>query len=64
MTVAPVWTATVDESRAAMRNIRQNLFSAFALDAADVPMAAGVLYPWFRILMSPTIAGAAMALSR
>jgi Cu+-exporting ATPase len=50
-------------SRATMRNIRQNLFFAFVYNAAGVPLAAGVLYPWFRILLSPIIAGAAMALS-
>ena len=50
-------------SRATMRNIRQNLFFAFVFNAAGVPIAAGVLYPWFRILLSPIIAGAAMSLS-
>ena len=50
-------------SRATMRNIRQNLFFAFVFNAAGVPIAAGVLYPWFRILLSPIIAGAAMAFS-
>ncbi len=50
-------------SRAVMRNIRQNLFFAFVFNAAGVPVAAGVLYPWFRILLSPIIAGAAMSLS-
>jgi Cu+-exporting ATPase len=50
-------------SRATMRNIRQNLFFAFVFNAASVPIAAGVLYPWFRILLSPIIAGAAMSLS-
>ena len=50
-------------SRATMRNIRQNLFFAFVFNAAGVPIAAGVLYPWFQILLSPIIAGAAMALS-
>ena len=50
-------------SRAVMRNIRQNLFFAFVFNAAGVPIAAGVLYPWFNILLSPIIAGAAMALS-
>lgn len=46
-----------------MRNIRQNLFFAFAYNAVDVPVAAGVLYPAFGILLSPVIAAAAMALS-
>ena len=50
-------------SRATMRNIRQNLFFSFVFNAAGVPIAAGVLYPWFRILLSPIIAGAAMAFS-
>ncbi len=50
-------------SVATMRNIRQNLFSAFIYNAAGVPIAAGVLYPAFGILLSPIIAAAAMALS-
>jgi Cu+-exporting ATPase len=50
-------------SSAVMRNIRQNLFFAFVFNAAGVPIAAGVLYPWFQILLSPIIAGAAMSLS-
>ncbi|MDQ4062042.1 MAG: heavy metal translocating P-type ATPase [Pseudomonadota bacterium] len=50
-------------SAAAMRNIRQNLFFAFIYNAAGVPVAAGVLYPFFGILLSPVIAAAAMALS-
>ncbi len=50
-------------SRAVMRNIRQNLFFSFIFNAAGVPIAAGVLYPWFGILLSPIIAGAAMAFS-
>ncbi|MBW6399311.1 heavy metal translocating P-type ATPase [Roseomonas sp. HJA6] len=50
-------------SRAVMRNIRQNLFFAFAYNAAGVPIAAGVLYPFFGILLSPVIAAGAMALS-
>jgi Cu+-exporting ATPase len=50
-------------SRAVMRNIRQNLFFAFVFNAAGVPIAAGVLYPWFQILLSPIIADAAMSLS-
>ena len=51
-------------SQATMRNIRQNLFFAFIYNAAGVPIAAGVLYPWFGILLSPIIAAAAMALDR
>ena len=50
-------------SRATMRNIRQNLFFAFVYNALGVPVAAGVLYPYFGILLSPVIASAAMALS-
>ncbi len=50
-------------SEATMRNIRQNLFFAFVYNAAGVPLAAGVLYPTFGILLSPIIAAAAMALS-
>jgi len=50
-------------SVATMRNIRQNLFFAFVYNAAGVPIAAGVLYPVFGILLSPIVAAAAMALS-
>jgi Cu+-exporting ATPase len=50
-------------SQATMRNIRQNLFFAFVYNAAGVPVAAGVLYPAFGLLLSPVIAAAAMALS-
>jgi Cu+-exporting ATPase len=50
-------------SKAVMRNIRQNLFFAFVYNAAGVPIAAGVLYPAFGLLLSPIIAAAAMALS-
>jgi Cu+-exporting ATPase len=50
-------------SRATMRNIRQNLFLAFVYNAAGVPIAAGVLYPVFGLLLSPAIAAGAMALS-
>jgi Cu+-exporting ATPase len=50
-------------SEATMRNIRQNLFFAFFYNAAGVPIAAGVLYPAFGILLSPVIAAAAMSLS-
>jgi Cu+-exporting ATPase len=50
-------------SKAVMGNIRQNLFFAFIYNAAGVPIAAGVLYPTFGILLSPMIAAAAMALS-
>lgn len=50
-------------SRATMRNIRQNLFFAFAYNAAGVPIAAGVLYPFCGVLLSPMIAAAAMSFS-
>ena len=50
-------------SRATMRNIRQNLFFAFIYNAIGVPVAAGVLYPFFGLLLSPVIAGAAMSFS-
>ena len=50
-------------SAATMRNIRQNLFWAFIYNAAGVPIAAGVLYPFFGLLLSPVIAAAAMSLS-
>jgi Cu+-exporting ATPase len=50
-------------SRATMRNIRQNLFFAFIYNTAGVPIAAGILYPFFGILLSPMIAAAAMSFS-
>jgi Cu+-exporting ATPase len=50
-------------SQATMRNIRQNLFFAFIYNTAGIPIAAGILYPGFGILLSPIIAAAAMALS-
>jgi Cu+-exporting ATPase len=50
-------------SQATMRNIRQNLFFAFAYNTAGVPIAAGILYPFFGLLLSPMIAAAAMSLS-
>ncbi len=50
-------------SRATMRNIRQNLFFAFVYNALGVPIAAGVLYPVFGLLLSPMIASAAMTFS-
>jgi Cu+-exporting ATPase len=50
-------------SRRTMSNIKQNLFFAFAYNAAGVPIAAGLLYPWFGLLLSPVIAAAAMSLS-
>jgi Cu+-exporting ATPase len=53
----------IDLSRATMRNIRQNLFFAFIYNALGVPIAAGVLYPFFGVLLNPMIAGLAMAFS-
>jgi Cu+-exporting ATPase len=50
-------------SRATMRNIRQNLFFAFIYNVLGVPIAAGLLYPFFGMLLSPMIAGAAMSVS-
>jgi Cu+-exporting ATPase len=50
-------------SHATMRNVKQNLFFAFAYNALGVPIAAGVLYPVFGLLLSPIFAGAAMAMS-
>ena len=50
-------------SRATMRNIRQNLFFAFLYNTLGVPIAAGVLYPFYGILLSPMFASAAMSLS-
>src|SRR5678810_1431246 len=50
-------------SRAVMRNIRQNLFFAFIYNAAGVPIAAGILYPFFGVLLSPILAAAAMSVS-
>jgi Cu+-exporting ATPase len=50
-------------SRATMRNIRQNLFFAFIYNALGIPLAAGVLYPFFGLLLSPIIASAAMTFS-
>jgi P-type Cu+ transporter len=46
-----------------MRNIRQNLFFAFIYNTLGVPIAAGILYPFFGLLLSPMIAGAAMSFS-
>jgi Cu+-exporting ATPase len=46
-----------------MRNIRQNLFFAFLYNALGIPLAAGALYPFLGVLLSPVIAGAAMSVS-
>lgn len=53
----------VATSKATLRNIKQNLFGAFIYNVAGIPIAAGLLYPFFGILLSPVIAGAAMAFS-
>jgi Cu+-exporting ATPase len=50
-------------SRAMMQNIRQNLFFAFLYNTLGIPVAAGVLYPFFGLLFSPILAGVAMSLS-
>jgi P-type Cu+ transporter len=50
-------------SRQTLANIKQNLFFAFVYNAAGVPIAAGVLYPWLHVLLSPMLAAAAMSLS-
>jgi len=50
-------------SQATMANIRQNLFLSFAYNVAGIPLAAGVLYPFLGLLLSPVVAAAAMALS-
>jgi Cu+-exporting ATPase len=50
-------------SQATMRNIRENLFLSFVYNVAGIPLAAGVLYPFFGLLLSPVVAAAAMALS-
>ena len=50
-------------SRATMRNIRQNLFFAFIYNTIGIPIAAGVFYPWFGLMLNPMIASASMSLS-
>ena len=50
-------------AKATLRNIKQNLFFAFVYNAAGIPLAAGVLYPVFGLLLSPMIAAAAMSMS-
>ena len=59
----PALAEAIGLSRATMRNIRQNLFWAFAYNAALIPVAAGVLYPAFGVLLSPVLAAGAMAMS-
>ena len=59
----PALADAIGLSRATMRNIRQNLFWAFGYNAALIPVAAGVLYPAFGILLSPVLAAGAMAMS-
>jgi heavy metal translocating P-type ATPase len=59
----PALDQAIGLSRATMRNIRQNLFWAFGYNAALIPVAAGILYPAFGILLSPVLAAGAMALS-
>jgi len=56
-------TSAMKLSRAMMRNIRQNLFFAFVYNTLGIPVAAGTLYPFFGVLLSPIIAGAAMSFS-
>jgi Cu+-exporting ATPase len=65
LTGTDLWSlvGAVDLSRATMRNIRQNLFWAFAYNAALIPIAAGVLYPFTGTLLDPMLAALAMALS-
>jgi Cu+-exporting ATPase len=53
----------IEVSRATMRNIKQNLFGAFVYNALGLPVAMGVLFPFFGLLLSPLLAGAAMAFS-
>jgi Cu+-exporting ATPase len=53
----------IDTSKATFRNIKQNLLGAFGYNTLGIPIAAGVLYPVFGMLLSPIIAGAAMAFS-
>jgi len=56
-------STAIQISRATMRNIRQNLVGSFGYNVLGIPIAAGILYPFFGILLSPMIAGAAMAAS-
>jgi Cu+-exporting ATPase len=54
---------TIKLSRATVRNIKQNLLGAFIYNVSAIPVAAGLLYPYFGLLLNPMIAGAAMAMS-
>ena len=53
----------IEISQATLRNIKQNLFGAFIYNVLGIPIAAGILYPLFGVLMNPVLAGAAMSLS-
>ena len=53
----------IEISRATVRNIKQNLFGAFVYNSLGIPVAAGILFPPFGLLLNPIIAGAAMAMS-
>ncbi|MGF1845446.1 Cu+ exporting ATPase, partial [Vibrio lentus] len=53
----------IELSQATVRNMKQNLFGAFIYNSLGIPIAAGVLYPFFGFLLSPVVAGAAMAMS-
>jgi Cu+-exporting ATPase len=53
----------IEVSQATLKNIKQNLLGAFVYNVAGVPIAAGILYPFFGVLLSPIIAGGAMAFS-
>ena len=59
MSVKPATAKAIHLSRATMRNIRQNLFFAFLYNVLGIPLAAGALYPFLGLLLSPVIAGAA-----
>jgi len=50
-------------SKATVRNIKQNLFGAFVYNSLGIPVAAGILFPFYGVLLNPMIAGAAMAMS-
>jgi Cu+-exporting ATPase len=56
-------TTAIEISRATLRNIKQNLFGAFVYNSLGIPVAAGILYPFMGLMLSPVLAGAAMAMS-